>query len=322
VNGAVVAAAGITAFAAYMFLAEWDRLDELRASRIARILTSMRWALVFALAWALLAMTWMAPAGQRVSTIIGVAALIAALMLVPVEWFIQLAGRDARWELRRVKIESGRLANRIRTDRDPAAMERLEPAIDQIERLRTPETAELCDLLIAELSDLRAGSESWTQAGRRTIRIDELSRQLWPGVVRPPDFDTEEATFRWRMYRTFGQMMDIGVMDLSPRSRKDFKSLVHTLGEFRRPDTEAFIDQAQASADRWLARRSSRKSGSQAFGLEVLGPEGRDEMKRIWGRDAALWGAQLEEDDLRALDDDLARHAVLVSESRGPESQD
>jgi hypothetical protein len=36
-----------------------------------------------------------------------------------------------------------------------------------------------------------------------------------------------------------------------------------------------------------------------------------DEVKELWGRDAAIWGAELSEDDRRLLADDLSRRAGI-----------
>jgi hypothetical protein len=38
-----------------------------------------------------------------------------------------------------------------------------------------------------------------------------------------------------------------------------------------------------------------------------------EDVKRIWSRDAVLWGAELEEEDRRALDEDRARRLARPS---------
>lgn len=123
-------------------------------------------------------------------------------MLVPVRWFVRIGGRERTRELRRAKIESTQLANSVRRDPASVAPVKLTDTIGRIEALRTSETSEFCDLIVAELQDLRGGAESWNEAGRRAIRVDELSRKMWPGALPPPDQGPLEATFRWRMYRT------------------------------------------------------------------------------------------------------------------------
>jgi hypothetical protein len=306
VNGAVIAAAGISFIALFLFLTEGDKLSEAHAGPRAHILNALRWGVVVLFSWALIPLAFVPIEQQRASTIIEICALVAALMLVPVSWFVRIAGRDARWELRRVKVETTRMANRIRNGATiPPARIREERVL--IEKLRTIETNEMCDLLLAELDDLQTGFESWNEAGRRAIRIDELSRQYWPDAVPPPDYDPQEATFRWRLYRTFGQMMEVGVMDVSPEARDEFQGLMRSLDQFRRPDTEDFIDDVMASADRWLSRPKARSPWIGSYDFSDLGPEGLDEVKRIWGRDAALWGAELGDEDRLALAQDIAR---------------
>jgi hypothetical protein len=111
------------------------------------------------------------------------------------------------------------------------------------------------------------------------------------------------------MYRTLGQLIDIGVDSPEPEARDEFLRLLRSLDGFRRPDTRDLIRDIRRSANLWLAKRSAEQPWIEAFDFSVLGPHGLEEVKRIWGRDAALWGAELEEDDRRALQDDLARRA-------------
>jgi hypothetical protein len=202
-----------------------------------------------------------------------------------------------------------RLSNRIRRDAGSVPPDRLRALIERIDEACIPETAELCDLLKAEVQDVLAGTESWNEAGRRTIRIDELCRGLWPDDMPPPDFEAGEATFRWRLYRTFGQLMETGVATPEPAARAEFVRLLGSLDRFRRPDTRAFIRDIRRSANRWLAKQASQQPWVEAFDFSVLGPHVLEDVKRIWSRDAALWGAELEEDDRLALQADLTRRA-------------
>jgi hypothetical protein len=272
-----------------------------------RILNFGRWALVIVLCWVLIPVAIDAPGAERAATIIGLAGLIGAVILIPVRWFVRIGGREPTWEMRRAKVEVAQIANRVR--RNPASVTavRIQDTIDRIETQRTPETAELCDLLIAELKDFLAGSESWNEAGRRSIRIDELCRELWADDMPSPDFSAGEATFRWHLYRAFGHMMEAAVADASAEKRSTFSKLRDSLEEFRRDDTYRFIDAVQQSADRWLARSRSDRPWIESFEFEPLGPEGLHEVRRIWGREAAMWGARLDEEDRRALAEDLER---------------
>jgi len=201
-SAAIVATAGIGVLAVFFFLVESESLSDGHARVRTQVINAARWALVIALAWVLIPVAFSESGPQRATTILGMVGFVGALMLVPVRWFVRIGGRQPTWELRRVKIETTQLANRVR--RDPASVDpvKLTDAIDRIVALRTLETSEFCDLIAAELQDLLRGAESWNEAGRRAVRIDELSREMWPGALPPPDHDPSEATFRWRMYRT------------------------------------------------------------------------------------------------------------------------
>lgn len=310
-NTAVIAATGITALVVFLFLAEWDGLTEGHARPWAHILNAARWGCVIALCWALIWAAFSAPAPERTATLVGLAALTVALMLVPVRWFVRLAGRDHIWELRRVRAEVARQTNAVRRGEGSVPPDQLRNLIDRLDQAYDPATAELCNLLAAEVQDVLAGSESWNEAGRRTIRIDELCRKFWPGDMPPPDFDAGEATFRWRMYRAFGQLMDAGVATPGTEERDEFARLLGSLDGFRRPDTKNLIRDIRRSGNRWLAERSSERPWIEAFDFSVLGPNGLEEVRQLWGRDAALWGAELDAEDRRALEEDLARRASV-----------
>lgn len=311
-NAVTIAAAGISACSLYLYLAQGDALAEAHAGRRADIINALRWGVVIVLGWALIPMASLPAESQRAATIVEMVVLVAALMLVPVSWFVRLAGRDVMWELRRAKVETTRMANRVRSGGAQIPVARIRDQRALIEQLRRPETAELCDLLIAELDDLLAGAESWNEAGRRTIRIDRLSRKLWPEAVPPPDFDPDEATFRWRLYRTFGRLIEIGAVDVSPATRDEFAGLLASLGSYRREDTATFIDEVRASADRWLAGSPETRPWIESYDFGVLGSDGPAAVERIWGRDAALWGARLDEDDLQALEADRVRRGKSI----------
>lgn len=309
-NAAVIAAACITALVIFFFFVEWDLLSEGHARVRTQLLNVTRWAIVIALSWVLIPAAFSDTGPQRAATIIGMAGLIGAVMLIPVRWFVRLGGLQPAWELRRAKVEVSQLASRVRRAPGSVTSIRFQDAVDRVSGLRTPETAELCDLLLAELADLRAGSESWNEAGRRSIRIDDLSRRFWPDDMPAPDYDPNEATFRWHLYRTFGRMMDLGAAEASSGSRAQFTSLLDNLEGFRRADTRGFIDLVKQSADRWLLLQSGSSPWISSFDFEPLGPDGLAEIKKIWGRDAAMWGADLDEGDRAALKRDLARRAA------------
>jgi hypothetical protein len=310
-NTAVITATGITALAVFVFLLEWVGLTEGHARPGAHILNAARWGCVIALCWALIPLAFSGPAPGRAATVLGLAALIGALMLVPVRWFVRVAGRDRIWELRWLRAEVTLLTNSVRRGAGSVPPDQLRNLIDRLDRAYAPETAELCDLLAAEVQDVLAGAESWNEAGRRTIRIDELCREFWPGDMPPPDFDADEATFRWRLYRAFGRLMDAGAKTPGTDERDEFARLLGSLDGFRRPDTKDLIRDIRRSGNRWLAGSASERPWIEAFDFSVLGPHGLEEVKQMWGRDSALWGAQLEDDDRLALKEDVARRASV-----------
>jgi hypothetical protein len=308
---AVIAATGITVLVVFLFLAEWDGLTERHARRWAHILNAARWGCVIALCWALIWAAFSAPAPERTATLVGLAALTGALMLVPVRWFVRVAGRDPTWELRRLRVEVTRMTNVVRRGAGSVPPDQLRDLIDRLDRAYAPETAELCNLLAAEVQDVLASSESWNEAGRRTIRIDELCRGFWPDDMPPPDFEAGEATFRWRLYRAFGQLMDAGVATAGAEERDEFVRLLGSLDGFRRPDTRDLIRDIRRSGNRWVAEHTSERPWIEAFDFSVLGPHGIEEVGQMWGRDSALWGAELDEDDHKALADDVARRVSV-----------
>lgn len=306
-NAAVIAAAGITALAIFCSLAEWEGLSEGHAQPTTQLMNAARWSLVIALSWVLIPVAFAELPAERAATTLGLAALIGALMLVPVRWFVQIGGRDPVWEARRARVEVTQLTNGIRWDAGAVAPDGPSRLIARLERSRSPETAELCDLLAAELEDVLAGSESWNEAGRRAIRIDELCRRLWPDDMPLPDFSPVEATFRWRLYRTFGQLMDLGAAKPGSAAQRDLRRLLRSLSRFRRSDTRAFIHDVRFSAIGWLAQQPSERAWIEGYDFSVLGPGGIDKVKALWARDSALWGAELDEDDRLGLQEDRAR---------------
>lgn len=306
-SAAFIAAAGVTALAFFLFVVESRGLSEGHARVRVQLLDAARWALVIALSWALIPAAFSQPGPDRAATILGLTTLIGALILIPVRWFIGIGGRRDGWELRRAKLEVARLANQIKQGRATVTPARLRETADRIRLLRTPGTAELCDLMTAEIDDLIAGYESWNGGGRRSIRMDELARDLWSDDMPPPDNDPGEATFRWSLYKTFGRMMELGAGDPSPEARGEFQRLMDSLEEYRRPDTGAFLDAVRKSADSWIANPPAGRPWIASYDFEELGPTGLEEIRQIWGREAAMWGAFLDEDDLRDLKDDLAR---------------
>ena len=308
-NPAVIAAAGITVAAIFLFLAEKDSLADGHVLVRTYLIDAVRWGIVVVLSWLLIPVAMADSSPQRVTTILGLAGLMGAVILIPVRWFVRLGGREPTWELRRIKIEVARLANRVRRDPASVSASRIRDAIARIEALKPHNNPELCDLLTAELSDLLAGVERWNEAGRRSIRIDQLCRQIWPDDMPAPDFLPAVATSRWRLYRTFGEMIEIGSSQQTDDALDAFDRLRTSLDAYRTSDTYRFIDAVQQSADRWLAWSVPGTRWIESFDFAALGPDALVEVRLLWGREAALWGAHLDDEDWAALDQDRARRA-------------
>jgi hypothetical protein len=306
---AAILAAGISVLALFLMLADWAGLRDEHVRRTAYLLVLLRWAAVAILAWVLISVASSEQTADRAISILGLGGLIGAMMLVPLSWFVRLAGRRSTWELRGVRVEVTQVANKLRHDPSSVPAEQVRDVLARIDGCRTPATAELCDLLAAELEDVVARKESWNEAGRRSIRTDELCRQLWGAEVPPPDFNSDEATFRWRLYRTFGDLMERGTPSADRPVRVEFVYLLRALGGYRRSDTSAFIHDVRVSALHWLADRTKERSWIEEFDFSPLGPNAVEELRRIWGRDSVFWGAELDEDDRLALERDRVRRA-------------
>ena len=169
--------------------------------------------------------------------------------------------------------------------------------VADVTRLRTVETAELCDLLVARYNAWIEGSHRPLDQGLRSIRIYDLQRQLYGEDVRPPELDEEEATFRWRLYRVFGELVELWVAEQTPQQRSRFGKLIHALDSFRREDTVSFIEGVQSSARAWLRLHEQRAPWQAALAALAAAPAVDEARRRLWPRTSVFWGAILDEND-------------------------
>ena len=280
---------------AFLFRTERMMLQEGRARSRAMIMDGVRLAAVAAMFFAL-------PAAEpRPVAPIGLGLAALAFIAVPSSWMLALGGVDQKWELRRLQADAAQLMARYASPMPPEGAESMRRIIGYVARLRTPETAQLCDLLVARYGDWIVGSQRPLDLGRRSIRIYDLQRELYGEDVRPPELDEEEATFRWRLYRIFGEMVENGTPDQTKEEKLRFIDLVHELDSYRRDDTTAFIDGLQASAYAWLKVRKGRVRWQPGIGVGELAPVLDEGRRRLWPRTSVFWGAILDETDRREL---------------------
>ena len=280
---------------AVLFRTERMALQASRARRRALILdgAGLTAALMLFVALPSAQPTPLAPIG------FGVAAF--AFIAIPTWWMLTVGGVDPKWELRRLETEAARLMTRYHSPMPPEGVARMRRIVADMARLRTTETAELCDLLIARYNDWIGGSHRPRDLGLRSIRIYDLQRQLFGEEVRPPELDEEEATFRWRLYRVFGEMVELWVAEQTPRQRSRFRELIRALDSFRRDDTVSFIEGVQSSARAWLRLHDRRAPWQAALAALAAAPAVDETRRRLWPRTSVFWGAVLDESDRREL---------------------
>jgi hypothetical protein len=224
---------------------------------------------------------------------------VFALLILPTPLILRLGGQEPTRELRHVQREAAALMAAHTSPPPPEVADAMEKLIAQLIRLRTDNTRELVTLLVERYSDWVSGSSRLVDLGRRSIRVYEIDRELYGDEIRPPEHDQDEATFRWRLYRVFGELVDAGSKERTPETRGRFKALLAELETYRREDTEAFIDGVRASAQAWLR---SRRGGAWQPGIGVSdGQTIEDVQRRLWPSASVFWGAILDEEDRREL---------------------
>ncbi len=234
---------------------------------------------------------------------LGLGLAVFAFVAVPSTWAISLGGLDPRWELRQLQSEGAELMAHYSSPPPAEGAERLRAVMAGLARVRVPETAELCDLLTARYSDWIDGSYRPLALGRRVIRIYDLERRTFPDETRLPPLSQDEATFRWRLYRIFGELVECAASGAGShddgaagRQHDRCQRLLRELEAYRRPDTTEFIDSLEASVRAWLNRPEPRPAGHPAANMRQGAPA-RGRSAALWPDTAVFWGAILDEGD-------------------------
>ncbi len=281
-----------------LFQVERRMLEEQRARRRAMILDAGR---LVAAELMFLALPFAEP---RPLATIGLGLAIFAFVVVPSSWAVNLGGIDPRWELRRLQTEGAELMERYPSPPPPEGAAQLEELMASLARVRSGETSELCDLLAARYRDWIAGSYVPLALGRRAIRIYDLQRRLYPDDTRAPRLSQDEATFRWRLYRVFGELVECGAQGSAERQERWLR-LLRDLDAYRRPHTGEFIDSLQASIRAWL-KRPDPKAVWRPSPHHWRGAAARGSSAPVWPDTSVFWGAILDESDRAQLRHSLA----------------
>jgi hypothetical protein len=287
VGGTVVSLGGL-------WLAELPELRKVHARRQVALLNAVRLGAAAALFVVLTRV-----ANPRTLAGVAIATVAIALVLVPIRWVIRVGGIEPKWELRALQDAAGELANRYPTPPRPAEfVQPMKRLVGRMNAIRAPEIAEMRDLLVADFSDSIVGLHHFPDPGLRTIRVHQLECEIFGAQARRAELDPAEATFRWHLYRTFGDMIDAGAAR-EPEYLARMGELIEELEQYRRPHTEAFIDALQVSAREWLVSRTQAPWAEG--GALSLGPTIERPFREIWPRKSILWGAELDDRDISAL---------------------
>jgi hypothetical protein len=225
----------------------------------------------------------------------------ALLFILPARWVGRLGGVEPKWALRSLENDIGTLISDSRRDRTPDEVSAMRSMMNRIGECRTNKTNELCDIVLANCGDWIDGAYDPSRLGLRSVREYELEQALYGRNARRPELDVQEATFRWRLYRAFGAMVDYGMAEQSQDARAAFAALANELNDYRRPDTEGFIDAVQESARAWLSSYPADSQWPPHGRLEDLGPAIVDGYSELWPSTTVFWGAELDADDRASL---------------------
>lgn len=273
------------------------------ARKRAQVLNALRYAACIAL---LLSLLWVVP---RSPLSWAVAFVVVVLFLFPERWLLRIGGREPKWELRALQDAAGELTRSYPPPRRREFVLPMERLIGRMKAITEPEIAEMRDLLVADFSDSLVGTHHFSDLGLRAVRIHQIEVEVFGPDARRAELDPAEATFRWHLYRTFGDMIDCGAAR-EPHYLARMTELIEELEQYRRPDTEVFVDALQSSARDWL--NSETPASWPVDGVLSLGPTVEESFWRLWPRKSVFWGTDLDERDAWTLQQ-LTRQAEPTS---------
>jgi hypothetical protein len=278
-----------------LWLAELPELRKVHARRQVALLNAVRLGAAAALFVVLTSV-----ANPRTLAGVAIATVAIALVLVPIRWVVGVGGIEPKWELRALQDAAGELTRRCSTlPKPPEFQQSMARLVGRMKAVKSPELAEMRDLLVADFSDSIVGLHHFNDLGLRAIRMHQIECKLFGPQARRGELDPAEATSRWRLYRTVGDMIDCGSAAREPEHLARLRQLIEELGEYRRPHTEELIDALQGSAREWLA--SGTPDPWPDGGVLSLGPTVERSYGELWPRYSVFWGAQLDDRDLSNL---------------------
>ena len=227
----------------------WGEDWELRRAH-ARLRTRMLNALRVGSAYAFLVagLAVSSQPGSRSLVLLPLGVAVIALASLPIRWVLRLGGFEHVWEIHRTYLAASRLKGLGPTPLPPEVVALQRRYRDRLESLKTPATSEWIDLMVANIDDWIRSRYWLLDVGRRLIRLHEIDLQILGYEAPAAERSPAEATFLWHLYRIFAQMYDCGGVPRSPDNDGHFRSLAAQLDQFRRADTNTFIDGVQASA--------------------------------------------------------------------------
>jgi hypothetical protein len=286
--------AGVVVLFTILWILDLRDFRRVHARASVVVLNGFRWAIG---AGVFLSGLWVLPRSSPAQWLL--VALFAALAFLPHGWLVRIGGVEPKWRLRALQDDASRLTRRLLPGRPAELRHALGGLIEQIRAIDAPELREMRDLLVADFTDTMMGGVHFADTGLRAIRIYQIEAQVFGADARPPEFQSDEATFRWRLFRTVGDMIDCGAVR-KPDHMTRLRQLIEQLNQFRRPDLEVFIDELSASAAEWIESGSS-PDWPRGGSIGALGPSIDQSYQQFWPRKSVFWGAELDERDLRAL---------------------